>query len=117
METAEISITDAKREARMAEWHNRIVECRTSGKKVSDWCAEHGIGIKTYYYWHRQVWNRESEAIRQISKQEQPQFAEIKVASPNHDDIEIRYDRWEIRLPGDINPELAMAVIRAVSHV
>ena len=33
----------------------RIAECRGSGIGVKAWCREHGIALKTYYNWERQI--------------------------------------------------------------
>lgn len=38
-----------------ALWVRRIAECKNSGKAVTKWCAENGIGIKAYYYWHNKI--------------------------------------------------------------
>ena len=42
-----------KHAALLQEWSSKIAECRSSGMSVRAWCAEHGIPIKTYYYWEK----------------------------------------------------------------
>lgn len=44
-------------ECRHAEWLQDIHDCKSSGLTVKDWCHEHGIGIKTYYYRLKRVRN------------------------------------------------------------
>ena len=39
----------------LAEWVQRVEECRKSGQKVSEWCSEQGIPVSTYYSWQRKV--------------------------------------------------------------
>ena len=39
----------------LAEWAQRVEACRRSGQKVSEWCAEQGIPLSTYYSWQRKV--------------------------------------------------------------
>ena len=39
----------------LAAWTDRISECEKSGKTVTAWCAENGIRLKNYYYWHSKV--------------------------------------------------------------
>ena len=39
----------------LAEWAQRVEACRKSGQKVSEWCAEQGIPVSTYYSWQRKV--------------------------------------------------------------
>ena len=33
----------------VALWTKRITECKNSGMRVGDWCAENGINVKTEY--------------------------------------------------------------------
>ena len=44
-----------KHAAKVQEWSARIAECRGSGIGVKAWCREHGIALKTYYNWERQI--------------------------------------------------------------
>ena len=39
----------------LAEWCRRVEACRKSGQRVSEWCAEQGIPVSTYYSWQRKV--------------------------------------------------------------
>ena len=53
-----------KHAALLQEWSGRIAECRSSKKSVKAWCSEHGIPIKTYYYWEKKS---VTEATQQLS--------------------------------------------------
>ena len=53
-----------KHAALLQEWSAKIAECRSSGMSVKAWCAEHGILIKTYYYWEKRFI---TEATQQFS--------------------------------------------------
>ena len=53
-----------KHAVKLQEWSERIAECRSSGQTVKAWCAQHGIAIKTYYYWEKRF---AAEATRQMS--------------------------------------------------
>ena len=44
-----------KHAAKVQEWSVRIAECRGSGIGVKAWCREHGIALKTYYNWEREI--------------------------------------------------------------
>ena len=48
-----MDICEVKRAAKLAEWRQRICECRNSGQTVRSWCEEHHIASKTYYRWER----------------------------------------------------------------
>lgn len=36
-------------QSRLMEWGQRVEACRNSGQRVSEWCAERGIPVSTYY--------------------------------------------------------------------
>lgn len=42
-------------QGRLAERGRRVETCRKSGQRVSEWCAEQGIPVSTYYSWQRKV--------------------------------------------------------------
>lgn len=57
----------------IALWTKRITECKTSGMTTSEWCTENGIGIKTYYYWHKK--------IHKMVNEQQAAFYEVPVST------------------------------------
>ena len=40
---------------KLRQWTELICDCKASGKSVTEWCAEHSINVKTYYYWQKRV--------------------------------------------------------------
>ena len=50
-----MNANEAKHEARVAEWTNRVRECRSSGLRVKVWRPERGIKTATYYRWEHEV--------------------------------------------------------------
>lgn len=78
----------ATQEQRMKLWIARIRECRNSGKRVGQWCAENEIGVKTYYYWMRKIKQeafdslpaeRKSKCVSSMSISPIASFTEIKL--------------------------------------
>ena len=59
-------------QSRLMEWGQRVEACRNSGQRVSEWCAEHGIPVSTYYSWQRKV-------FQAVSSENKVCFAEIPV--------------------------------------
>lgn len=57
-----MTIKEAKKQMRMAEWVGHIQERQESGLSVQAWCAIHGYGEGRYYYWLKIV---RSEALKQ----------------------------------------------------
>ncbi len=56
-----------KHEAKLAEWTEKMQQCRSSGKSVKGWCDEQGIRTKTYYYWEKQLVERATQQDSQLS--------------------------------------------------
>ena len=76
---------EAKHEARMAEWTERVRECRSSGLSVKAWCAEAGIKTARYYRWEREVLTKASGSLdkRKANQEEtkrKPTFVELPEA-------------------------------------
>jgi|LSQX01.2.fsa_nt_gb transposase len=59
-------------------WITRIKECRNSGMKVSAWCQQNDIGIKTYYYWMRKIKREAFEALPVEFKESIPTLSDSK---------------------------------------
>lgn len=53
-----MNANEAKHEARVSEWAERVRECRSSGLSVKAWCEEREIKPATYYRWEHEVLTR-----------------------------------------------------------
>ena len=40
---------------RTGQWADIIKDCKRSGLKVDDYCAQHGLSRNAYFYWLRKV--------------------------------------------------------------
>ena len=49
------SIREMKHQIKLNQWKAVIMECQQSGDIVEKWCEDHGIGVKSYYYWLKKV--------------------------------------------------------------
>lgn len=58
---AEQSLQTLNRQNRAALWATRIKECRESGMRVKDWCAEQGLCYHTYYKWQTRLFHKYTE--------------------------------------------------------
>ena len=50
-----MTIYDIQNAQKIPIWKQRIIECRSSGKGVKEWCKEHGLDFTTYYRWERKI--------------------------------------------------------------
>ncbi len=48
---------------RMEHWKALVMEAGASGMTRKDWCREHGIPLRQYYYWQKRV---RDEALTQL---------------------------------------------------
>ena len=114
-------LNQAKHEANLAKWRERVRECRNSGLRIYEWCKQNGLNDKTYYKWQREIWDRENEK-REIglSKQEEIQFSEVQniYLEPEKDKAGVTIEKsgWKIELQNDANPELVIRIIQTVAE-
>ena len=50
-----MTIYDIQNAQKTPVWKQRILECRSSGKSVKEWCKEQGLDFTTYYRWERKI--------------------------------------------------------------
>ena len=117
------SILGAKHESYLQLWRGRVMECRSSGKSVAEWCGENGINIKTYYYWQKRVWDKATQSLIQteqsgLSQSDPVQFAQVNLGCVDSTDadIVIRKDSWTVEVRNTASPVLLNAVLQAVIH-
>lgn len=115
------SLLGAKHESYLQLWRGRVMECRNSGKTIAVWCKENGINIKTYYFWQKRVWDKETQTLIQSKRNQLPQPQAIQFAQVNlgmetssDADIVIRKDDWTVEIRNTANPALLSTVLQAV---
>ena len=50
-----MTIYDIQNAQKTPIWKQRIIECRSSGLSVKEWCKERGLDFTTYYRWERKI--------------------------------------------------------------
>ena len=63
-----MNANEAKHEARVRGWRERVRECRSSGLSVKEWCAGHGINKATYYRWEREILGRTKNTLATVEE-------------------------------------------------
>ena len=101
MEKTASEIAMVKKNVRMQEWNSQIEEQKSSGLSVQEWCQQHSIKPKTYYYHLRKV--REEFLRSGKSENTQAQIeAERSVIEKNG---------MRITLPESISADILIAVV------
>ena len=112
-----------KHAAKVQEWSVRIAECRSSGIGVKAWCREHGIALKTYYNWEREIVR---EATQQYSLPAPAQGDMLIRVNPDamagggtvavESDITIRHGESIITLPAGSSAEAVADLVKALNR-
>ena len=93
-------------EYRMQNWAIVIQECRASGLTNKEFCRQHGISEKSYYYWLKKLRDHVAEAV--------PQIVPLNLKEKNEDTLEICYRGAKLQLPGNIEIESVAAILRSI---
>lgn len=116
-------VTVTKNEFRMQQWSKTIQECQNSGQTVVSWCEQHGINIKTYYYWLRKL---RLSAIREagipvdLPKENPTVFKKLEVVSPLPDTkaaVIIRLPNATLEINEGASQQTVQAVLLALQHI
>ena len=116
-------VQELKHAAKVQEWSARVAECRSSGIGVKAWCREHGIALKTYYNWERQI---VKEATRQYALPAPAQGDMLIRVNPDampgggtvaiESDITIRHGESIITLPAGSSAEAVADLVKALNR-
>lgn len=102
------SVLAVRDEYRMQNWAKIISERQESGQTVKDYCAQHAIAEKTYYYWLRKLRTAAAEAM-------EPQLVRLdENSSPSPQMIHIRYGTAELKLPEDVDLRAVSVLLNAL---
>ena len=116
-------VQELKHAARVQEWSVRVAECRSSGIGVKAWCKEHGIALKTYYNWERQIVKEatqqcalpapaQGDMLIRVNPDAMPGGETVAVES----DITIRHGESIITLPAGSSAEAVADLVKALNR-
>ncbi len=116
-------VQELKHAAKVQEWSARVAECRSSGIGVKAWCREHGIALKTYYNWERQIVKEatqqyalpapaQGDMLIQVDPDAMPGGGTVAIES----DITIRHGESIITLPAGSSAEAVADLVKALNR-
>jgi hypothetical protein len=118
-----INMIMAKHESMINVWRQRVMECKTSGLTVAEWCQQNHINKKTYFYWQKQVWDHEINTMVPDRPPDLPstvQFAEIRMPSgpvvSGDADIILHRGDWTLEIRNSVDPMLLCRILEAVNN-
>ena len=116
-------VQELKHAAKVQEWSARVAECRSSGIGVKAWCREHGIALKTYYNWERQIVKEATQQyalpapargdmLIRVNPDAMPGGESVAIES----DITIRHGESIITLPAGSSAEAVADLVKALNR-
>ena len=116
-------VQELKHAAKVQEWSARVAECRSSGIGVKAWCREHGIALKTYYNWERQIVKEatqqyalpapaQGDMLIRVNPDAMPGGGTVAIES----DITIRHGESIITLPAGSSAEAVADLVKALNR-
>lgn len=94
-------------EYRAQQWAMVIQECNASGLSNREFCRQHGISEKSFYYWQRKL-------RTQIVETAVPQLVPLEPAPVSDDVLQIQYRGAELKLPAGVDMDAVTALLRSI---
>ena len=99
-----------KNDLRLQNWTEVIRAKQESGLTNREFCAQHGIAEKTYYYWLRKVRRAALDCAS-------PELVPLEDDRPTSDRmIRIRYGSAELNLPENVDLAAVAALLDSLRH-
>ncbi len=122
-----MTIYDVQNAQKMPIWKQRIVECRSSGKSVKEWCKEKGLDFTTYYRWERKILTTiiPAEDISGLPVPSLPSVSEpantiVKVEfapePEEQDTIQFSVNGFDFCVPSDVSSSFLSRLLEATKH-
>ena len=116
-------VQELKHAAKVQEWSARVAECRSSGIGVKAWCREHGIALKTYYNWEREIVREatqqyalpapaQGDMLIRVNPDAMPGGGTVAIES----DITIRHGESIITMPVGSSAEAVADLVKALNR-
>lgn len=122
-----MTIYDVQNAQKTPIWKQRIIECRSSGMSVKEWCKERGLDFTTYYRWERKILTSIIPAedvpglpSPNLPSVPAPQNAVVKVelAAEPEDETTIRFsvNGYNFCIPANVSTTFLSRLLEATKH-
>ena len=96
-----------RNEYREQQWALVIKECADSGLTNKEYCRQHGISEKSFYYWLRKF-------RKQVCEQTAPQIVAIDPVPKTDEVLRIEYKGAELKLPANVDMNAVAAILHSL---
>lgn len=115
-------VTLVKKQFRMEQWKQRILECQASGMTVRSWCKQQGVAEQTYYRYLKTLRQELCEALPvPVQETAKPvQFSKLEVMTPLSDTkaaVIIRLQNAILEINEGASQQTVQAVLLALQSI
>ena len=104
-------------EYRLQQWAQVVRECNTSGLSNREYCRQHNISEKTYYYWVRRLRQAAASQIEARTPTLVPLEPAPAAACPEADDmLYIQFRGADLTLPGRTDMDTVAALLKSIQR-
>ena len=97
-------------EYRAQQWAMVVQECAASGLSNREFCRQHGISEKSFYYWQRKLRTQIIEATA-------PKLVPLQPSPESEDMLQIQYRGAELKLPAGVDMDAVAALLRSIQSL
>lgn len=99
-------------EYRAQQWAMVVQKCASSGLSNREFCRQHGISEKSFYYWQRKL-------RTQIIDAAAPKLVQLEASpvSVENDLLQIQYRGAELKLPAVVDMDAVGALLRSLQSL
>lgn len=99
-----------RNEYRAQQWAMIIQECAVSGLSNREFCRQHGVSEKSFYYWLRKLRGQMAEAAG-------PQLVQLEPQPATDGMLQIQYRGAELKLPASVDINAVAALLRSIQSL
>ena len=122
-----MTIYDVQNAQKTPIWKQRIIECRSSGMSVKEWCKERGLDFTTYYRWERKILTSiiPAEDVPGLPSPNLPavpapqnSVVKVELAAEPEDETTIRFsvNGYNFCVPDNVSTTFLSRLLEATKH-
>ena len=96
-------------EYRHVQWAAAIQKCRASGLTNKEYCIQHGLSEKSFYYWKKKLRIKIVDAV--------PELVLLEGSPVPSGELRIQYRGAELALPEQVDMDAVAALLRSIQSL
>lgn len=96
-------------EYRQVQWAAAIQERKASGLTNKEYCIQHGLSEKSFYYWQKKLRTQIEDAV--------PELVPLEGSPAQSGELRIRYRGVELTLPEQVDMDAVAALLRSIQSL